>query len=191
MQKGNRSSSRGILNATSAWNERTGHRGNLNDRDNDRRAVLGGALAVAAGAAIGWVAGTPAALAAALPDPPSIWFREALAKLVGDRKVEARLVKIEMPELAENGNMVPFTMSVDSPMTPDNYVRTVTILSPANPQPVIAAFELFPASGVARISGRLRLAKTQDVLVIAELSSGQLVSGTRRVDVTVGGCGVG
>ena len=93
------------------------------------------------------------------------------------------------PEVAENGNMVPFTVSVESPMTPDNYVKTLTILSTGNPQPVIARFHLSPASGRALVSGRLRLARTQDVIAIAELSNGTLIKAITKAAVTVGGCG--
>ncbi len=137
-----------------------------------------------------------AAVAAVLPAYPALaagertsQFEEAYAKLTGDRKPTERGVTFELPELAENGNMVPFSISVQSPMTDADYVKQVTILSTGNPQPVIATFHFSPDSGRAQISGRLRLARTQDLIAVAELNSGALVSGTANVKVTVGGCG--
>jgi sulfur-oxidizing protein SoxY len=128
---------------------------------------------------------------AAVGDQPTAWFREALTKVTGERPVAAERVTVHIPAQAENGNMVPFSVTVDSPMTEADHVRTITVLSPLNPNAVIATFHLGPASGIARVSGRLRLARTQEVLVVAETSTGALLSGTAKVEVTVGGCGTG
>lgn len=155
-----------------------------------RRTVLtSGAAAVVAAA--GSLTAVPALNAADVPDDVSPWYRDVLARLVAGRKTEAKFVKLMLPELAENGNMVPFQIIVDSPMTQDDHIQTITVLSPANPQPIIATFELSPASGAARVAGRLRLARSQEVLVIAVHNRGALFSGAKRVVVTVGGCGVG
>ena len=118
-------------------------------------------------------------------------FKAAYAKLVGDRKAPEDGVKLTLPDIAENGNMVPFSVYVESPMTDDDHVKTVTIFSTGNPQPVIGTFHFSPASGRALVSGRLRLARTQDLVVIAEMKSGALVSGRGNVKVTIGGCGAG
>lgn len=96
---------------------------------------------------------------------------------------------LEMPELAENGNVVPYSLAVTNPMTDNDYVHTLHLLSTANPQAVVAKFQLVPATGKASVSGRMRLAKTQDVVAIAEISTGQLVVAVRKVEVTIGGCG--
>ncbi len=96
---------------------------------------------------------------------------------------------IELPELAENGNVVPYTLAVESPMTDADYVRTLHLLSSANPQAAVAKFHLIPATGKASVSGRMRLAKTQDVVAVAELFTGQLLVAVRKVEVTIGGCG--
>ncbi|MBX9926805.1 MAG: thiosulfate oxidation carrier protein SoxY [Hyphomicrobiaceae bacterium] len=157
-----------------------------------RRRMIWGGLAVGAFAGLGAI--RQPILAAGnngSSDQPTPWFHEAYAKVTGGRPVEARLVKINLPQVAENGNMVPFALEVESPMTASDHVRSITILSPLNPQAFIASFEFSPASGAARVQGRMRLAKTQDVLIIAELSNGQLVSGSRRVEVIVSGCGTG
>ena len=116
-------------------------------------------------------------------------FQDAYDKLVAGAQPAPSFVKLEMPEIAENGNMVPFTVSVDSPMTEAEHVKTITILSTGNPQPVIATFELSPISGRAVISGRLRLARTQDIVAVALMNTGALHSGVTNVKVTVGGCG--
>lgn len=137
-----------------------------------------------------------ATLSAAVPldrddDPPTPWFREAYDNLTSGRPVEAKRVKVDIPDQVENGNMVPFLITVESPMTAADHVRRITLLSPLNPQAFIGAFSLTPASGAARVQGRLRLAKSQPVLAIAELSSGELVSGSKRVTIHVAGCGAG
>jgi sulfur-oxidizing protein SoxY len=117
-------------------------------------------------------------------------FEEALQTILGDAEpVAGEPLSLELPELAENGNVVPFTLAVDSPMTEADYVRTLYLLSTANPQAVVAKFFLVPATGKASVSGRMRLAKTQDVVTIAELSTGQLLVAVRKVEVTIGGCG--
>lgn len=118
-------------------------------------------------------------------------FKTAYAQLVRDRKAPQDGVQLTLPDIAENGNMVPFTVYVDSPMTDEDYVETITVLSTGNPQPVIGTFHFTPASGRALVGGRLRLARTQDLVVVAEMKSGALVSGRSNVKVTIGGCGAG
>lgn len=115
-------------------------------------------------------------------------FEEAFAKLVaGATPVEGKIT-VDLPEIAENGNFVPVIISVDSPMTAESYVSAIHLLSTANPVAKIATFHLSPLNGAARVQSRIRLAKTQDVLVLAELSSGELAIATETVKVTIGGC---
>ena len=94
-----------------------------------------------------------------------------------------------MPEIAENGNTVPFTISVDSPMTETDNVKAIHVLATANPQPGVATFRFSPLSGKATVASRMRLARTQDVIAIAELSDGRFLMSKRNVKVTIGGCG--
>jgi sulfur-oxidizing protein SoxY len=94
-----------------------------------------------------------------------------------------------MPEIAENGNTVPFTVAVESPMSDKDYVKTVHVLANGNPQANIAAFNFTPLSGKATLQSRMRLAKTQDVYAVAELSDGKFLMTKRTVKVTIGGCG--
>ena len=150
-----------------------------------RRTVLAASAAAFALAAL-----DPSAALATDPEPTS-QFLAAYAKLTGETEPPAGPIKLDLPDIAENGNMVPFTIAVDNPMTPERHVRTLTLFSTGNPQPVIATFHFNPASGRAMVSGRLRLARTQDVIAVAELNTGERIKVTTRVEVTVGGCGAG
>ena len=94
-----------------------------------------------------------------------------------------------MPQIAENGNSVPVTVSVDSPMTADNYVKAVHIVAEANPDPAVASFQFTPMSGKAEVSTRMRLARTQQIVAVAEMSDGSIYSAKTEVKVTIGGCG--
>lgn len=115
-------------------------------------------------------------------------FEEAYAALVaGGTPLEGKIT-LELPEIAENGNFVPLTVSVDSPMTPEDYVKVIHILATANPVARVASFHLSPVNGVAKVQSRMRLAKTQDVIAIAQLSNGVLAAATATVKVTIGGC---
>ncbi len=118
----------------------------------------------------------------------STLFEKAMSDLLkGATPVEGKIT-LELPEIAENGNFVPLTVAVESPMTDDNYVKAIHILSSANPVARVATFHLAPVNGVARVQSRMRLAKTQDVFAIAELSDGSLAIGSATVKVTIGGC---
>lgn len=114
---------------------------------------------------------------------------EALKKVMGEAKPVDGKITLDLPEIAENGNTVPFTLSVESPMTEDNYVKALHILASANPQADVASFTFTPMSGKAAASSRMRLAKTQDVVAVAELSDGKFLLAKRTVKVTIGGCG--
>jgi len=140
---------------------------------------LGGAAGVA-------VASLPLALLA--QDAGEGW-EQAVRKVLGDAKPIEGKVLIDLPEIAENGNTVPFTVSVDSPMSETDYVKAVHIIATANPQPGVATFRFSPLSGKANVASRMRLAKTQDVIAIAELGDGRFLMSKRNVKVTIGGCG--
>lgn len=116
---------------------------------------------------------------------------ETARKLLGDlvkAAPKAGRVKIEAPEIAENGNSVPVSVTVDSAMTPADHVRAIHIIADRNPQPGVASFLLGPANGKAEVHLRMRLAESQNVIVVAELSDGSAWTATREVKVTVGGC---
>jgi sulfur-oxidizing protein SoxY len=109
------------------------------------------------------------------------------ALLAGATPVEGKIV-LELPEIAENGNFVPMTVSVDHPMTGADYVKAIHVLSTGNPVARIATFHLSPINALARVQSRIRLAKTQDIIALAELSDGSLAIATTLVKVTIGGC---
>lgn len=102
---------------------------------------------------------------------------------------DAGPLQLTTPEIAENGNSVPVSVNVDSPMTDDDYIESVMIMASENPRPEVATFHFTPASGIAKASTRMRLAKTQDVLAVAKTNSGQLFKVSNNVKVTIGGCG--
>jgi sulfur-oxidizing protein SoxY len=149
------------------------------------------------GAATPPAAGTvsnPQGVASRIPVSPGLThspqFEKVLQAILADAEpVLGGPLTLELPELAENGNVVPYTLAVESPMTDADYVRTLHLLSSANPQAAVAKFHLIPATGKASVSGRMRLAKTQDVVAVAELFTGPLLVAVRKVEVTIGGCG--
>lgn len=116
-------------------------------------------------------------------------FEDEYKKLMGSTEpIEGKIV-VDLPEIAENGNFVPLTITVDSPMTAEDYVRKIHLLSTGNPIARVATFHLSPANAVARVQSRMRLSKTQDVIVVAEMSTGAMAIATTLVKVTIGGCG--
>lgn len=97
-------------------------------------------------------------------------------------------VRLDIPTLVENGNAVPVTISVDSPMTEDRHVRRLALLTERNPQAQVAVFILGPASGRAQVSTRMRLATSQTVWALAELSDGSWWQQQVEVIVTLAAC---
>lgn len=122
------------------------------------------------------------------PDTPEGW-QTAMRTITGDAKLIEGRIAMELPEIAENGNVVPFTLVVDSPMTDQAFVRSLRVFSTGNLQPLIGTFRFTRDSGKAAISSRMRLAKTQDVIALAELNDGTFLTAKKNVKVTIGGCG--
>ncbi len=114
---------------------------------------------------------------------------DLLNKLVGGKPATPGKVKLRLPEIAENGNTVPLTVSVDNPMTAQNYVKAIHIVTDNNPRPEVLTVRLSPLSGKAEVSTRIRLASTMNVISYAELSDGTVWSARSEVKVTIGGCG--
>ena len=119
--------------------------------------------------------------------PPAA-TQEAIRAVVGTARVTKGRVKLELPPLSENGNAVPLTVSVESTMTPAEHVRAVHVFTEKNPQPDVVSFRLGPRAGRARVSTRIRLADTQTVTAIAELSDGSFWSAEAAVVVTLAAC---
>jgi sulfur-oxidizing protein SoxY len=140
--------------------------------------------------------GTAAALSVAAPPLSAVLAQDqtqawelAVRKILGEAKPIDGKITVELPEIAENGNTVPFSISVDSPMTDKDHVKAIHIVATSNPQPGVATFRLSPQSGKAAVASRMRLQRTQDVITIAELSDGRFLMARRPVKVTIGGCG--
>jgi sulfur-oxidizing protein SoxY len=114
---------------------------------------------------------------------------DQIAKFTGGKTPDASKISIELPEIAENGNTVPLAISVDAPMTADDYVSEVLVVAEGNPNPGVAAFNFTPMSGKADASTRIRLATTQNIVVVAKTSKGAFYTGQKLVKVTIGGCG--
>lgn len=164
----------------------------------DRRTLLAATCALAvsatvagrrAPAAAGVSDRAAAALAAPEPLTPTPQFEKAFADVIGSATpVEAGLT-LELPEETENGNIVPYRIGVDSPMTAEDHVARVHLFSTQNPQAAVATFHFTPLSGQAAVSGRMRLARTQEVVAVAVTSAGALLLARQVVHVGIGGCG--
>lgn len=134
-----------------------------------------------------------AASAATLPaaaqkfQPPQD-IRPLLAAITGDAVPEKSGVEVELPLIVENGNSVALKVRVQSPMTADDHVKAIHVFAERNPRPHVATFHLGPYSGRAEVSARVRLAGTQTVTVLAELSGGRFRLGPRDVLVTSAAC---
>lgn len=154
----------------------------MTTRSLNRREAM---VTMGAGALV--VAGSGLAAFPAQATPASA--EAAMNKLTGGRPTKEGRVSIKAPPIAENGNTVPLTAMVDSPMTETDYVKAVHIVADGNPNPEVASFFFTPASGKAEVTTRMRMRKTQNVIAVAELSDGSLYRAVRNVKVTIGGCG--
>ncbi|HWH46441.1 MAG TPA: thiosulfate oxidation carrier protein SoxY [Burkholderiales bacterium] len=123
--------------------------------------------------------------ATATPDELIVALRETF----GDRQIKRGRVKLDLPRLAESGNVVPVTVSVESPMTEQDYVKSVHLFAEKNNLPRILEVQLGPYNGKAVVSSRVRLAITQQVLAVAVLSDDTLWSAASDIEVTVSSCG--
>src|SRR5881397_1064710 len=136
--------------------------------------------------------GATAGLAAAVVIEPAaatpVAMQEAVRKVVGSARVTTGRGKLELPPLVENGNTVPLAVSVESPMTEADHVRAIHVFTEKNPQPEVVSFRFGPRAGRARAATRVRLADTQTVVAIAELSDGSFWSASADVVVTLAAC---
>ncbi len=112
-----------------------------------------------------------------------------LSKLFADRKLAEGRIKLDLPAIAENGLVVPLGIEVDSPMTEADFVKAVHVFADGNPAPGIISFFFTPDCGKAAASTRIRLAQTQNIIAVAEMSDGKLFTARQEVKVTIGGCG--
>ncbi|OYU48875.1 MAG: sulfur oxidation protein SoxY [Rhizobiales bacterium PAR1] len=113
---------------------------------------------------------------------------QAIREFTGGAKITPGKVSIEVAPLVENGNSVALAVAVESPMTVDHHVKTIALFNEKNPQPQIARFHLSPRSGTSRVETRIRLATTQHITAIAQLSDGSFWSQEVEVIVTIAAC---
>lgn len=112
----------------------------------------------------------------------------AILAFTGGRQMKTGKVKLDIAPLVENGNSVSVGVDVDHPMTETAHVRRIGIFNEKNPQPEVAVFHLGPRSGSAKVFTRIRLATTQHLTAVAELSDGSLWSEQIEVIVTIAAC---
>jgi sulfur-oxidizing protein SoxY len=139
-------------------------------------AALAGAASIALPLAVKAASATPASM------------RAAIRKVVGEAPLNKGRVKIDVPPLIENGNAVPLTISCESPMTADDHVKAMHVFTEKNPQPNVVSVQLGPLSGRAAISTRIRLADSQKIIAIAQLSDGSFWFNEAEVVVTLAAC---
>jgi sulfur-oxidizing protein SoxY len=113
---------------------------------------------------------------------------EAIAKIIGSNSVRDGRVKLVIPPLVESGNLVVIKLSIESPMTANNYVKAVHVVSEANPFPNIFTAYFTPRSGRAELTTRVRLADSQRVWAIAQMSDGSFWRGYADTLVTLSAC---
>jgi sulfur-oxidizing protein SoxY len=113
---------------------------------------------------------------------------EAIRAILGDAPLRAGKVMLEVPPIAENGNSVPLMVSVDSPMTTAEHVRSLHIFAEQNPLPNVANFYLGPRAGKAQVSTRIRLFTSQKIVAVAALSDGSFWSGSAEIVITLAAC---
>ena len=141
-----------------------------------RRTIM---LTLASAAVIG-------GLRPALAEPHDM--EAAIRTFSGGREIKPGKVKIDISPLVENGNSASMGVEVDHPMTPDAYVKRIAIFNEKNPQPEVAVFHLNPRCGSSKVATRIRLATTQNIAAVAELSDGSLWSDRVEVIVTIAAC---
>ena len=146
-----------------------------------RRRFLGLAGSAAIGGAVPIVTVRPAEATPAM-------LATAIRNVVGEAELHTGKVKLDIPPLVENGNTVPMTVSVASPMTPDDHVKSIHVFNEKNPQPNIGNFYLGAQAGRAQVSTRIRLADSQKVVAVAQLSDGSFWSTSVDVVVTLAAC---
>jgi sulfur-oxidizing protein SoxY len=115
-------------------------------------------------------------------------LEEAIGKVTGGKAVREGRVKLDVPPLVDNGNTVPITVTVESPMSAADHVKAITVLTEKNPQPYVVRAHLGPRAGRAQVAVRGRIADTGNVIAIAEMSDGSFWFDTVSVVVTLSAC---
>ena len=149
--------------------------------NSSRRQFLGLAGGAAVLGALPVVTVRPAAATPAM-------LASAIQNVTGGAAVRTGKIKLDIPPLVENGNTVPCAVTVDSPMTPTDYVKAIHVINEKNPQPNVVSVRLGPPAGQAKLSTRVRLADSQRIMAIAEMNDGSFWSDEVDVIVTIAAC---
>jgi sulfur-oxidizing protein SoxY len=139
-------------------------------------------------AALAGAAGIALALEAKPASATPASMRAAIRKVVGEAPLNKGKVKIDVPPLIENGNAVPMTISAESPMTVDNHVKAIHVFTEKNPQPNVVSVHLGPRAGRATVSTRIRLADSQKIIAVAQMSDASFWSDEVEIVVTLAAC---
>ena len=115
-------------------------------------------------------------------------MQAAIRDVFGNAEIGRGKVTLDIPSLVENGNTVPMTVSVESPMTATDYVKSIHVFNEKNPQPIVIGVHIGPRAGKASVATRIRLADSQKVVAIAQMSDGSVWSGQVDVIVTLAAC---
>jgi sulfur-oxidizing protein SoxY len=115
-------------------------------------------------------------------------MQAAIRNVTGEAKLNKGRVKIDVPALIENGNAVPLTVSCESPMTQEDHIKALHVFTEKNPQPNVIGVQLGPRAGRASVSTRIRLADTQKIVAVAQMSDGSFWSDEVEVIVTLAAC---
>jgi sulfur-oxidizing protein SoxY len=134
------------------------------------------------------VAGLLLALWPAAPGATPEAVQHAIRQRIGDREPQPGGMTLTLPKIAETGNSVPLTVTVDSLMSAEDHVLRIHLFVPGNPEPVASTYHLGMRAGKAQISTQIRLARTQTVLALAEMSDGSVRSDAASIVVTLGAC---
>lgn len=129
------------------------------------------------------------ALGSSLAEATPEQVAEELKKVTGGKPTAEGKIKLDLPSIAENGLVVPLNFEIESPMTDKDYVKHVHFYAEGNPNPLLAAFHFTPLIPKASAQIRIRLAQTQNIVAVAEMSDGKLYLAKKEVKVTIGGCG--
>jgi sulfur-oxidizing protein SoxY len=135
-------------------------------------------------AGVGLAAALPVRSASATP----AMLDDAIRAVVGEATLHKGRVTLDVPPLVENGNVVPLTIIVDSPLSAADHVKAIHVFNEKNPQPHVISIALGPRAGKAQVATRIKLADAQRVVGIAEMSDGSFWSGEASVVVTIAAC---
>ncbi|MEC8100326.1 MAG: thiosulfate oxidation carrier protein SoxY [Pseudomonadota bacterium] len=111
-----------------------------------------------------------------------------IKNIIKGREVVKNLIQLDVPDIAEDGNVVPVSFSINCSMTNEDYPKRVHVLGLENPFPEIAIYEFFPESGKAEVSFRCRLRASSHLMIIAEMNNGKIGIEKKYVDVMLGAC---